>query len=64
MTGGATYHEVGRIDIAETVVMRLSQLLNRSSDVVHVVEVNDSVIEDADDPHRVRFELLAAPQFS
>jgi len=52
-----------RVEVREASAVRLGDSLQHASDVFHVVEVDDGVVDRADDLHGVVLQHLAAAQF-
>ena len=51
-----------RIEVGELLSVRLGRDLEQPDDVVHIVHVDDGVVDGADDLHGVHLEDLAASQ--
>ena len=57
-----TYGEEFRVEVGKARAVRLRDRLQHASDVLHVVQVDDGVVDRADHLHRVIFQYLALAQ--
>lgn len=57
-----TRPEEGLFEVRQTLCVELSDNLEHAQNVVHVIEIDDGVVDGAEDLQRVTFEHLVAAQ--